>query len=150
MHNPLTAWRRPWPSINDWGQFEKTMNHFFDDISSDRKALQGDSCRFIPACELNETKTHYNFKFDIPGIPKDQIKIELHENQLTVSGERKQESSDKSNGYQSEISYGSFLRSFTFPVKVDNERVEANFMDGVLKISIPKAEPNKIRQVQIK
>lgn len=106
---------------------------------------------FSPACDVQETDSHYLMSFDVPGVSKDDIKIELLDNRLTVSGERKYESeNDRERGHHvRERYYGSFQRSFTLPTTVDEAKVEANFKDGVLEIAVPKAEAAKSREIRI-
>ena len=106
---------------------------------------------FNPSCEVNEDKAGYQLRFDLPGVPKDQIKIDLHENQLTVSGERKAEKKEESKRQHfSEVFYGSFSRSITFPTTVDAERVSATYENGILNITVPKSEASRTRQITVK
>jgi len=133
----------------------RPLDRFFEDLTLplQKRAEGTESSKygFHPQCEVSEDKENYLMKFDLPGIPKDQIKIELHENRLTVSGERKEERKDENKKQHfSEVFYGSFTRSFTFPSPVDAERVSAEYDNGILNIHIPKTESNKARQINIK
>lgn len=101
---------------------------------------------FQPACELEETDSHYVLNVDVPGIPKKDIQIEFKDNQLYVSGERK---SEKKGATFSERSYGKFQRVFTLPKDVNSEKIEARYVDGVLTLEIPKAESAKPRLIKI-
>ena len=106
---------------------------------------------FNPNCEFTETPTQFKMKFDLPGMNKDQIKIDLHENILSVSGERREEKKEEDKKrHFTEISYGSFLRSFTLPTAVDSEKVEAKYDNGQLNVTLTKVEPTKARQIVIK
>ena len=106
---------------------------------------------FAPACDVNETEKEFILKFDIPGMKKDDIKIEIEDNHLTVRGERKQEKDEKSGKqYLSESYYGSFLRSFSLPCKINESEVNARYQDGVLTIQIPKANTTKAKEISIK
>jgi HSP20 family protein len=105
---------------------------------------------FNVACDVEETGSHYLMSFDLPGISKEDVKIEVVDNKLTVSGERKSEKKDdKNNHYVTERHYGSFQRSFTLPSTIDASHVEASYKDGVLQIALPKAESAKPRQIKI-
>ena len=96
---------------------------------------------FSPKIDVSEDKNNINVTAEIPGVKKDNIKITLQDNILTVEGEKKKEKEEKDkNFYRSERSYGSFKRSFTLPVEVDSEKVEANFEDGMLHITLKKLE----------
>jgi HSP20 family protein len=145
MSNLPEMLRNPW--VRD-------LDRFFDQVAwpSLRRgdadfAKQG----FNPSCEVSEDKTGYHLKFDLPGIPKDQIKIDLHENQLTVSGERRSEKKEENKRQHfSEVFYGSFSRSLTFPSSVDAEKVSASYENGILNIMVPKSEASRTKQITIK
>ena len=96
---------------------------------------------FSPKIDVSEDKNNIVVTAEIPGVKKDNIKITLQDNILTVEGEKKKEKEEKDkNFYRSERSYGSFKRSFTLPVEVDSEKVEAKFEDGMLHITLKKLE----------
>lgn len=145
MSNPLSLWRNR--NLSSWRDFD-------DAFRSMEKMFSGTAAsevNFTPSCEVSETNTHYLVKFDVPGLKKEEFKIDLHDNLLTVSGERKIErKEDTKQSFFSEISYGSFMRSFTLPTKVDPEKVDARYEDGVLNLSIPKTEPAKARQITVR
>ncbi len=106
---------------------------------------------FSPACEISETETHYQMSVDLPGIKKEDVKIELNDNTLTISGERKSEkkAGDERNVKYVEKYYGTFTRSFTLPTTVDTEKIEARYEDGVLSLEIPKAPLARTRKIEI-
>jgi len=152
MRNPLDLWRGDSSTFRDMNTWSQMMDRVFRDAApwaqSSGKETAG---AFLPACEVTEDKAHFYFKFDLPGLSKDQVKIELHDNLLTVTGERKEEKKEDSKRYHfSETSYGTFLRTFTLPTNVDAEKVEAKFENGVLNIAIAKTEVSKARQINIK
>jgi HSP20 family protein len=104
-----------------------------------------------PSSEATETTTHYIVKIDLPGVSKELIKIDLRDNCLTVSGERTEEKKeDSENNHFSEMLFGSFVRSFILPTKVDPEISEANYDNGVLTIQIPKTAPTQARQIKVR
>ena len=134
---------------------ENEMSRFFDDfgdgVSGRLNTHTYDERAFDPACEISETDDHYLMSVDIPGMKKDEIKISLTDNILTLSGERKRETStDEKNKVQRfEKSYGFFKRAFTLPMAVDAAKVEARYEDGVLELYLPKAQSAKPRQIEI-
>lgn len=134
--NPLTELRRE-------------MDQLFDDFWTTPTTTRFDQ-NWHPACDIEENEDHYLMTLEMPGVPRDQIKIECVDNQVTISGERKREShkTEKSQSY-SERQYGRFHRSFTLPAAVNAEKVEANYQDGILRLYIPKAESAKPRQIKI-
>jgi HSP20 family protein len=105
---------------------------------------------FSPACEVTEADNHFFLSIDVPGLKKEDLKIDLTENVLTISGERKREASTENMKFQLfERRYGFFKRSFTLPSTVDNSKVEARYDNGVLELYLPKLEAAKPRQIQI-
>lgn len=128
------------------------MERFFDEWNRPSTTPQVyDERNFHPACEVTEADGHYLMSVDLPGMKKSDIKIEVIDGILTVSGERKRESqSDPAERVQRfEKYYGSFKRSFTLPVQVEADKVEARYEDGVLELYLPKAAAVKPRSVEI-
>ncbi|MBX7231016.1 MAG: Hsp20/alpha crystallin family protein [Bdellovibrionales bacterium] len=148
----LELWQKNWDPFREFGLQPRGVERFFDDLFSNR-LQRNDKNMIQPNVEVHETKNMYLMKFDLPGLNKDQIKVDLHDNTLTVSGERKDkvegEDKDKKTHF-SEVYYGSFLRTFTFPESVDGEKVEAKYENGVLSLSIPKQEASAKRQIAIR
>lgn len=109
------------------------------------------SVNFTPTCDIRETKEHCLVSFDMPGIKKNDIKVEVNENQLMISGERNLEQrANEDEGYlRHERMYGHFQRTFVLPGSIDAEKTEAHYEDGVLNIALPKTEKAKGRSVQI-
>ncbi len=107
---------------------------------------------FHPPCDIEENEQHFRITFDIPGVSKQDVNIELHENELLISGERREKPKppeEKSAYLFAERTLGKFQRVFTLPTPVNSEAVEARFEDGVLQIILPKAESAKPRRVLI-
>jgi len=105
----------------------------------------------VPSTDLAETETHYVLKADLPGVAEGDVSIELDDNLLTVSGERKVEQEEKREGFHRvERSFGRFRRSLKLPDGVDADAIAATFDKGVLEIRIPKPEARKPRRVEIK
>jgi HSP20 family protein len=127
------------------------MDRFLDDWNRVTPSSRVyDERSFNPACEIAESGEHYLMSVDLPGMKKEDIKIEMSDNMLTVSGERKRESGDKENKWQRyEKSYGFFKRSFNLPSSVDASKVEARYENGVLELYLPKAEAAKPRHIEI-
>jgi HSP20 family protein len=127
----------------------RLFNTFFDTPTTGNgrgNALR----RWIPATDLVETDEHFVLKADLPGLSEEDVAIEVKDNVLTVSGERKAEHEDKREGYvRVERAFGSFRRSLTLPEGVDPEAVKATFDNGVLEVRIPKPEERKPRKVAI-
>lgn len=103
-----------------------------------------------PAVDIHEDKDSFIVQSELPGLKKEQIDISLHENVLTISGERKTESNQESaNVSRSERYFGKFQRSVTLPKAVDPSKVKASYQDGLLTVTLSKAEGAKPRQIEI-
>ncbi|TNE68589.1 Hsp20/alpha crystallin family protein [bacterium] len=120
--------------------FDSLFDNFFDTPVSD---LFSDSLniRQIPAVNIKETETDFIVELAAPGLKKDDFKISLDKDVLTVSSEKEAENKEEKEGYmRREFSYSSFKRSFTLPEKANRESVRANYEHGVLSIVIAKTE----------
>jgi HSP20 family protein len=109
---------------------------------------------FNPRIDISEDEKNIYVEAEVPGIRKEDMKISIQDNILTISGEKKhkeEENKDK-NYYRSERCYGSFQRSFTLPADINRDKTEAKFEDGILKINIEKSQPKELnaRTIQIK
>jgi HSP20 family protein len=107
----------------------------------------------MPSVNIREDEKNYILDLAIPGINKNDLKIDINEDVLTISSENKVEKEENKDGYKrKEFSYSSFCRSFYVPENVNRDKIEANYKDGVLSVSLPKqeVEKNKItRQIEI-
>jgi HSP20 family protein len=127
------------------------MERMFDEFqrSVDRPSSTAERS-FNPAVDVTEAADHFFMTVDLPGFKKEDIKIELNDNVLTISGERRREQkADDNKNHRFERSYGSFARSFTLPTTVTNDKVEANYEDGVLNLYLPKTPVAKARTIEI-
>lgn len=105
---------------------------------------------FSPPCNIRETEREFVVEFDIPGIKKEDVKIEIENNRLSVSGERSDLREEKdARHFLTETSYGSFMRSFQLPSQVDENKVDARYAEGVLTVTVPKTAATKSKQVKI-
>lgn len=125
---------------------QRNLDRMFDQAFGDRTDRWTDETVFHPACEVEETDSHYVMSVDLPGVSKKDINIEAKDNQLIISGERKSEK--KERGF-SERTYGKFHRILTLPNGIDAEKIEAQYQDGVLTVALPKAESARPRQIKI-
>ncbi|MEX2117233.1 MAG: Hsp20/alpha crystallin family protein [Bacteroidota bacterium] len=106
---------------------------------------------WTPAVDISEHENEYHVKVELPGINKDDVKITLESNILTIRGEKKQEEDVKEEGmHRMERVYGSFRRSFTLPTVVKESEIGAIYKDGILMITLPKAEEVKPKQIEVK
>src|SRR3712207_3478431 len=142
-----------WEPVRELSTLQNEMNRlfstFFDAPAGDAGG-NGGLRRWVPAMDLVETDEHFVLRADLPGLDAGDVNIEVEDNVLTLSGERKAEHETKRDGfYRVERASGQFRRSLTLPEGVDLDQVAANFDKGVLEIRIPKPEQRKPRKVQI-
>ena len=107
---------------------------------------------YAPVCEILDLEKHFTISLDVPGIKKEDIDIdiEIKENQLYVSGERKSETmTEQDKVVRSERTYGKFSRSFTLPANVKADAIGARFENGVLELTLPKEEKTMSRKIEI-
>ena len=129
-------------------EMNRLFNTFFDTPTTTGNG--GAVRRWVPSMDLVETDEHFVLRADLPGLSEQDVAIELEDNVLTVSGERKAEHEEKKEGfYRMERSFGQFRRSLTLPEGVDADAIAATFDKGVLEVRIPKPEERKPRRVAI-
>jgi HSP20 family protein len=142
-----------WEPITEYNTLQNEMNRLFNtffDQSAAPSRGEIPGRRWLPAMDLVETGDHYVLRADLPGLSDEDVNVQLQDNVLTISGERKPEHDGQQEGYyRLERAFGSFSRSLTLPEGVDPEAVNAQFDRGVLEITIPKPVQKKPRQVQI-
>jgi HSP20 family protein len=140
-----------WEPLRELGSLQNEMNRLFNTVFDTPAGGNGGAMRrWMPAMDLVETDEHFVLRADLPGLTQDDVKIELEDTTLTVSGERKAEHESKGEGYyRVERAFGSFARSLTLPQGVDPEAVAASFENGVLEIRVPKPEARKPRRIEI-
>ncbi len=131
------------------------VGDLFDDsdriLNSLLRSTYANTVNFQPSCDIKETMDHYLVSFDMPGVKKEDIKIELQNNQLVISGERQYEMKveDGEASLRHERAYGKFERAFALPTTVNAEKIEAHYENGVLNVALPKAEAAKARTIQV-
>ena len=127
--------------------FGTEVNRLFNTLLAPES---GRSQRWAPAMDLVEAEDHYVLRADLPGMDEKDVAIEINDNVLTVSGERRDEGEQSRQGWHRvERSFGRFTRSLTLPEGIDPEAISASFDKGVLSITVPKPEQRKPRRVQI-
>lgn len=125
-------------------RFSDLMDEFFNDVVSTNR----DS--FIPGINISETEDEFQITAELPGMNKDDISVNLDNNRLTISGERKFEKEKSGKKFHRvETSYGTFNRSFQLPDNVDEESISASYENGLLNISLKKAEDKVKKKIEI-
>jgi HSP20 family protein len=138
--------------MNEFQSLQREVNRLFNGISP-RRANDEDyeSAVWSPVVDITEDQDQYQLHFDIPGIDKSDVKMNFSDNTLTVSGERRaMEEKKEATCHRVERVFGKFYRRFTFPTMVNADRISAQYADGVLTVTVPKAEESKPKQIVIK
>ena len=126
---------------------DRVLNGFYKNREYDHDCTE---CDWMPAVDISETENEISIKADIPGMTRDDIKVVVHENTLTLKGERRfAKTEEKTNYYRNERVSGSFYRSFSLPSMVDAAQIKANYVNGVLEIALPKVEEAKPKEIAI-
>jgi HSP20 family protein len=125
-------------------EMSRLMNGLFD--SNGRTTTQS----WVPAVDVWETESELVYAFDLPGVPEEQISIELHDDTLTVSAERERTDERAQEGFvRYERRYGSFSRAVGVPQGVTEDKVKAEYRDGVLEIRVAKPETPKPKKIEL-
>ncbi len=141
-----------WTPMGNLSSLQDQMNRMFSDFfrgGSGEEAGWGLST-WSPPVDIYETEDALILTAELPGVSKDDVSIEVHNNTLTLRGQRKHEAEVKEEQYHRvERAYGTFQRAFVLPTMVDQEHVQATYKDGVLELRLPKSEAAKPRRIAI-
>ena len=141
-----------WEPARELQAIQQEMNRLFGSAFDAQGGLGngGGGSRWIPPMDLVEDDEHFVVRADLPGVEEKDVSVELEDNVLTISGERKSDTEQRKEGYyRIERAYGAFSRSLTLPEGIDAEGIKASFANGVLEVRIPKPEERKPRKVAI-
>jgi len=146
-HAPEVA---PWSAADRWSNLRDDLNSFFElpfwsNFGRSGQLFTG----WSPALDLYQNNDNVTAVVELPGMRKEDIDISLHDGTLMISGERTRESSNGENAERTERCIGSFRRSIALPTRVDANKVRATYQDGILKVTLPKAEEAKPKQIQV-
>ena len=136
--------------LKEFESFNNSVQKLFVDFPSLSLDM---NLNYHPKIDISEDEKNIFVDAEVPGIAKEDLKLVLQDNILTISGQKKQEEVKEGKNYhRTERSYGSFSRSFSMPVEVDQNKVSANFDNGILKVVLEKAalKENKEKSIEIK
>jgi len=140
-----------WEPFRSFRPFYGDLDKWFDEVENAGSPAAGPANgTWHPAVDVYETEGGYVLKAELPGVGKEDIKIDVNNNALTIKGEKKfEEKTEKENYMRIERSYGSFTRTFALSDKVDSGNIKAAFKDGVLEITLPKKEEAKPKEIKV-
>jgi HSP20 family protein len=139
-----------WSPFRDMSLLQNQMNRIFQETMQGWPASTDGGGTWMPAADIFETENDLLVKVDLPGVDPKQTDVRVENNVLTIRGERQlEEETNKENFHRVERTYGTFSRSFTLPASVNADKIQANYKNGVLSITLPKAEQARPRRIQI-
>lgn len=142
-----------WSPVSEFDDLMNRYNRLFG-LSRGSEEREGKDLfsrsDWAPAVDIKETPEAFNIEAELPGMTKDDVKVTVQDGVLSIQGERKheEETNDKKH-HRIERVYGSFLRRFTLPENVDENSIRANFKDGILSLTLTKAEPAEPKAIEV-
>lgn len=161
MARNLDLWRpgsmMSWEPFRDLRRFQREMDRMREDLLENinlgvTEPVMTRGFEFSPTCDLEETPSHYMIAVDLPGVSKEDIKVQMMDHQLKITGEKKREKKEETaQSFYRERSYGRFERILDLGENIKADKIEANFEDGVLRVTVPKKEeaPSKSQSIKI-
>ena len=149
----IVRWNKPglaaWPSFGGLSTLRNEIDRLFESPLSELARASQFMSGAAPALDVYEDKENFVVKAELPGMKKEDIDVSLHDGSLTISGERTEEKVEKGERYRSERFFGRFQRIVALPASVDAARIKAQYKDGVLTVTLPKAEEAKPKQIDV-
>ncbi len=145
------AWElTTWKPFRELDKMRTEMDQLWDSFFEGKPRLR-EFGKWFPSVDVSETKNDLVVKAELPGMDPKDIDISLNDGYLTIKGEKKQEKEEKEENYHFiERSYGSFTRSVRLPNEVQRDKISASYKNGILKVTLPKSEEAKKKEVKIK
>jgi len=138
-----------WEPLREMDSLQREMNRLFESLTPhiDRTS---NGIAFVPAAEMDETPDAIHLKLEIPGLEAKDLDVEVTPEAVSISGERRSETKTEERGMtRSEFRYGSFRRVIPLPARIQNDRVQAEYKNGVLNLNLPKVESEKSHAVKV-
>ncbi|NWF61963.1 MAG: Hsp20/alpha crystallin family protein [Fischerella sp.] len=152
---PITLWR-PFRDIERWQPFQeienlqRQMNRLFDRLMPSGDG-GGAGITFVPSAEMEETDDAVHLRLEIPGLEAKDLDVQVMEDSVAISGERKSQTKVEEKGIvRSEFHYGKFERVIPLPTHVQTDKVQAEYKNGILTLTLPKSEEDKRKVVKVK
>lgn len=142
--------RNGWQSFDRWANLREEMNRLFELPTMAASARQTQLFNgWTPALDVYQNADHVVAVVELPGMRKEEIEISLHDGILTIAGERESSSGETDQAERTERFVGKFRRTITLPTQVDAGKVSASYKDGVLTVTLPKAEEAKPKKIEV-
>jgi len=156
MVRSLIPWEMTVPSLlesgpRDFRRFRREMDRLLADLLDPEMGFETRSLAFSPQMNVAESDKEYEITIDLPGVKQKEITVELRDGNLVISGERKEEHEEKGVTYRRiERECGQFCRAFPVGPDVKPDQINANFKDGVLRVTLPKTESVQAKRIPVK
>lgn len=138
-----------WDPLREMDTLQRRMNRLFERIIPTDGGERG-GLTFIPSAELEETDDAFKLRLELPGLEAKDVNVEVTPEAVSITGERKSETTTEREGYtRSEFRYGKFQRVIPLPSLVQHQQVQAEYKDGILRLNLPKAEPEKQKAFKV-
>ena len=138
-----------WGNFREMDNLQREINRLFDNLSSTKTQPENGKA-YIPRAEIRETEEEIHLKLEVPGIDAKEIDVQVTVDSVTIEGERKSLSRTDAKGKKSsEFHYGAFRRLINLPTRVQNTNVNAEYKNGILHLTLPKAEEEKHKVVKV-
>lgn len=144
----VTTTRRPFEALQSLRRLSSVLDEAFGNFQQEDGGTI--TAAWYPACDVFEDKDAVKIVAEVPGVPAEDVKISLENNILTIRGEKKQQAEERNERvHRYERSYGMFERSFALPSTVDPDKIQAGYQNGVLTVTVPKAEKARPREIAV-
>lgn len=138
-----------WEPFREVESLQREMNRLFDKLTPFHNGESKDIA-FMPAAEMHETENTVELKLEVPGLDAKDIDVRVTEQSVAISGERQSQTKTEEGGMtRTEFRYGKFARVIPLPTRIQNDKVQADYKDGVLSLSLPKAEEEMHKVVKV-
>lgn len=138
-----------WEPFREIDTLQRQMNRLFDELLPVTREMR-DGITFVPPAEMEETADAIHLKLEIPGMDAKDLNVEVSAEAVSISGERKSETKTEEKGVtRTEFRYGKFQRLIPLSTRIQNDKVQAEYKDGILTLTLPKAEEEKSKVVKV-
>ncbi len=140
-----------WEPLREINSLQREMNRLFDDMTRTTANGENVGFAFIPLAEIQETPEAIYLKLEVPGMEASDLDVQVTAEAVAISGERKEETKSEGKGLtRTEFRYGKFQRVIPLSTRIQNDKVEAEYKNGILSLTLPKAEAEKNKVVKVK
>lgn len=141
-----------WQPFRELDEMQQEMNRLFDNFGFNSSLAQKDNfTNFVPPAEMEESEDAIQVRLEVPGMNPDDLDVQVNAESISIRGERKSESTTEDKGIKrSEFRYGTFQRVIPLSSRINQNDVQANYNNGVLELTLPKAEEEKQKAVKVK